>query len=111
MAGPYLRFVPNLPIEHRIEKELERRNLSLECHKELDTFESILLMASEGLGVGIVRERYIGGADRRKVHFAPFGSSSIFRELGIIYHSQCEKTPLIDVPFSELVDSEYVDTQ
>ncbi len=111
MAGPYLRFVPNLPIEHRIEKELERRNLNLECHMELDTFESILLMASEGLGVGIVPERYVGGADRRKVHFAPFGSSSFFRELGIIYHSQCEKTPLIDVLFSELVDSEHVDTE
>ena len=109
LAGPYLRFVPNLPIEQRIEKEMERRNLRLESHMELDTFESILLMASEGLGVGIVPERYVGGADRRKVRFAPFGGPSFFRELGIVYHVACEKVPLVDLLFSELVESEFTD--
>lgn len=109
LAGPYLRFVPNLPIEQRIEKELERRNLRLESHMELDTFESILLMASEGLGVGIVPERYVGGADGRKVRFASFGGPGFFRELGIVYKIECEKVSLIDLLFSELVKSDFAD--
>jgi DNA-binding transcriptional LysR family regulator len=31
-SGPYLRYVPNLPIEHLIEKEITRKNLKPEVH-------------------------------------------------------------------------------
>jgi DNA-binding transcriptional LysR family regulator len=106
-SGPYLRYVPNLPIEHLIEKEIARKNINPEVHMELDTFENIFLMASSGLGVGVIPERYAKSADLGQMRLAPFGGPTLFRELGVVYHMDCEKTPLIDVLFSELVEFDF----
>ena len=90
-----------------IEKEIMRKNLKPEIHMELDTFENIFLMASSGLGVGVIPERYAKRVDLTKMRLAPFGGPTLFRELGVVYHMDCKKTPLIDVLFSELVEFDF----
>lgn len=102
-AGPYLRFVPNLPIEHRIDREIEKRGLRIVPEMELDTFESILLMVSAGLGVGVVPELYIRSLDRERVRFVPFGDASLYRELGVVTLRRCKKTALVEALLSALV--------
>ncbi len=102
-AGPYLRFVPNLPVEQRIDQEIEKRNLNIAADMELDTFESILLMVSAGLGVGIVPELYVRNLDRERVRFVPFGDASFYRELGIITRRRDTKTALVEALHSALV--------
>lgn len=101
--GPYLRFVPNLAIEHRIDREIEKRNVTAVPEMELDTFESILLMVSAGLGVGIVPELYIRSADLDRIRFVPFGESTFYRELGVITQRRCRKMMLVEALLSALV--------
>ena len=101
--GPYLRFVPNLAIEHRIDREMEKRNVTVVPEMELDTFESILLMVSAGLGVGIVPELYTRSADLDRIRFVPFGDPTFYRELGIITQRRCGKMVLVEALLSALV--------
>jgi len=100
---PYLRFIPNLPIERRIDREIEKRNLNIVPEMELDTFESILLMVSAGLGVGIVPELYIREAARDRIRVMPFGDASFYRELGVITLRRCKKMALVEALLSALV--------
>jgi DNA-binding transcriptional LysR family regulator len=101
-AGPYLRFIPNLPIERRIDREIEKRNLAIVPEMELDTFESILLMVSAGLGVGVVPELYIRNAARDRIRAIPFGDASFYRELGVITLRRCKKMALVEALLSAL---------
>lgn len=102
-GGPYLRFIPNLPIERRIDREIEKRNLDIVPEMELDTFESILLMVSAGLGVGVVPELYIRGAALERIRAVPFGDASFYRELGVITLRRSKKMPLVEALLSALV--------
>jgi DNA-binding transcriptional LysR family regulator len=101
-AGPYLRFVPNLPVEHRIDREIEKRGLRIVPEMELDTFESILLMVSAGLGVGVVPELYVRGPDRERIRFIPFGDASFYRELGVVTLRRCKKMAMVEALLSAL---------
>ncbi|WP_316975596.1 LysR family transcriptional regulator [Shumkonia mesophila] len=102
-AGPYLRFIPNLPIERRIDREIEKRNLAIVPEMELDTFESILLMVSAGLGTGVVPELYIREAARDRIRAVPFGDASFYRELGVVTLRRGKKMALVEALLSALV--------
>lgn len=101
-SAPYLHYVPTLPTEKRIDKELTKRNIQLNPEMELDTFDSILLMVSHGLGVGIVPEPYLNDSNARKIRCIPFGNPPLHRELGIISRPECSKAHLIDILWSKL---------
>lgn len=96
-SAPYLRFVPILKGEQEIDGYLTRQGLNLASEMELDTFEAVVLMASAGLGAGIVPALYVPRAREHRLRVLPLGDPSLIRELGIIARRPTKKLEMIEL--------------
>jgi len=97
MSAPYLRFVPILDSEREIDAVLSRKGINPVAEMELDSFEAIVLMASAGLGAGVVPGLYIPRARQAHLRVVPFGDHTLTRELGIVAQRRHKNMSLIEL--------------
>lgn len=100
--GPYLRFVPYLLAETKIDRELHRRGIKIEAAMELDSYESILLMVEHELGIGIVPEPYLSKSRIDKLHCVPLGTPPLTRQMGIMVRHDNPQKRLVDLLWNAL---------
>ncbi len=100
--SPYIRYFSNSSAAFMIDKELDRRNISVHSRIDIDALEPIVGLVEQGLGVSIVPEPVGSTLLSSKIRRIPFGEPHLVRQLGIVYQQTSTKEKVISLLHNEL---------
>ncbi|MGD1880319.1 MAG: LysR family transcriptional regulator [Kiloniellaceae bacterium] len=95
MAHPFVRYRTAVPLASQIDTEMSRLGLQPEVIAEVDTVPATIECVKAGLGVAIVPHVATLAAGARSLPRAPFGSPTVFRQLGIVQRIGSPRAGLI----------------
>lgn len=101
-AHPYIRFQRKALISDIIEEEIQRRGIVVKEEMQIDSFASIVLMVSYGLGVSVVPEQGVKRPFPDSVRTVQFGKPALSRTIGIIDKNVAATAEIVDVLHREL---------
>lgn len=95
MGQPFVRYRTAVPLASQIDTEMSRLGLVPDIIAEIDTVPATIECVKAGLGVAVVPHIATLAAGARDLPHSPFGSPTVYRQLGIVQRIGSPRARLI----------------